>query len=193
MARPFAIVLFVYLLSLAQQAQAQTASSTAPGSSPQGAVDGNRFSVSATSTWQGRAGAGSWWWQIQFPKPCKIGAILQINGDHPLCLRNSAKTYLWQGSLDGKTWRELPETAVTDERRVFRIHRLKQVREVRFLRLQVSTANGDFPTLREVEFFADPRAVISFEPWAVVVSTTGESKVPGAGATEFTRLARSCK
>jgi len=75
---------------------------------------------------------------------------------------------------------------------MYRIHRLDQSRRVRRLRLAIAAAEGDAPTLREVEFFERPPAEIPFPPWAVVVSTTGSTKVPGEGAAGFRRLARSC-
>jgi hypothetical protein len=60
------------------------------------------------------------------------------------------------------------------------------------LRLAIASAEGEAPAIREVEFYANPRCVIQFPPWAVVVSTTGSSQVPGEGAAAFRRLARSC-
>jgi hypothetical protein len=116
---------------------------------------------------------------------------LQIAGDHPLCRRNAPRDYVWQASADGKSWQDLPETVVRDERRTFRIHRLKQARQMRFLRLRIDAADGSFPVLREIEIFEDPGAAIAFPRWTVVVSTTGDKKVPGAGI-DFIRLAREC-
>lgn len=169
------------------------ASSTAAGSSPAGAADGDRFATDLTKCWRGKAGESYWWWEVRFPRPRAVGAILQVVGDHDLVLRNAPKKYVWQASADGRAWEDLPETAVADERRAFRLHRLRKVREVSALRLLVREAGeGTFPTLREAEFFADPKADVRFPPWAVVVSTTGEKKVPGAG-TEFVPLARKCK
>ena len=52
-------------------------------------------------------------------------------------------------------------------------------------------AEGEAPALREVEFLGDPHTEIAFPPWAVVVSTTGSSTVPGEGGAAFRRLARS--
>jgi hypothetical protein len=170
-----------------------SASSTAEGSSPGWAMDGDRFSCDPMKAWRGRAGETSWWWQVRFPKPRTVGAILQVVGDHDLALRNAPKNYVWQASANGDAWEDLSETAVQDERRMFRLHRLTKAREVRALRLAIRAAGeGEFPTLREVEFFADPKADVAFEPWAVVVTTTGEKKVPGVGRS-FVPLARQCK
>jgi hypothetical protein len=170
-----------------------TASSTAEGSSPRGAMDGDRFSCDPMKSWRGKVGETSWWWQVRFSKPRTVGAILQVVGDHDLALRNAPKKYVWQASSDGDAWEDLVETAVKDERRMFRLHRLTKAREVRALRLAIrESGEGEFPTLREVEFFADPKADVAFEPWAVVVTTTGEKKVPGLGGT-FVPLARQCK
>jgi hypothetical protein len=181
-----------YTAPIPLSASSVTASSTAPGSSPAGATDGDRFAVTADHSWRGKPAESSWWWQIDFRETRQVGAILLISGDHPLCRRNAPKKYVWQASFDGKAWQDLRETAVRDERRTFRIQRLKEARKVRYLRLYIEEADGAFPVLREVEFYSDANATIAFPHWTVVVSTTGEKKVPGAG-TDFIRLARSCK
>jgi hypothetical protein len=155
-------------------------------------MNGNRFDTQAAATWQGKAGETDWWWQVQFPEPRHVGAILQINGDHPFALRNAARSYVWQVSEDGTVWSDLRGTDVNDERRAYRLHRLERVVRVRYLRLLVRAAHGTFPTLREVEVFADSAARVAFDPWAVVVSTTGDSSVPGAGIGHL-QLAQSCE
>jgi hypothetical protein len=53
-------------------------------------------------------------------------------------------------------------------------------------------ADGNSPVLREVAFFEDPRAAVAFRPWVVVVTTTGERKVPGEGSA-FVPLVRQCE
>jgi hypothetical protein len=169
-----------------------TASTTAPGASPAGARDGDRFAVAPAHTWKGRAGDRSWWWQVEFAAPRPVGAILQVQGDDAEELHNAPRSYAWQASADGRSWKVLPATAVADERRLFRLHRLPGAVTARFLRLAVSTATGEAPTLREVEFFADPKAAVSFDPWAVVVDTTGEDRLPREGHS-FLQLARACK
>jgi hypothetical protein len=180
------------LLSLLASSADATASATAPGSDPAGAIDGDRFATAPKSTWQGKPREKSWWWQVRFPKPRQIGAILQINGDHAQALRNAPRRYVWQASLDGSAWHDLAGTAVKSERRMYRLHRLAKAERVRFLRLAIAEAAGQFPTLREAEFFADPKANVTFPPWAVLVSTTGETKVP-SHETAFLTLARTCK
>jgi uncharacterized repeat protein (TIGR03806 family) len=169
-----------------------SASSTAPGSCPEGALDGNRFSLEPGSLWKGSAGEPAWSYTIEFPEPREVGAILQIHGDHEYVLRNTPKTYVWQTTTDGTHWEDLKETAVADERRLFRVHRLNGKRRVRTLRLAISAAEGELPAVRELEFFPEQDAKISFPVWAVIVSTTGQTQVPGAGAEAFRRLARSC-
>lgn len=168
-----------------------TASTTAPGFAAEGALDGDRFAIDAGRAWKGKAGEKSWWWQVEFPRPRLVGAILQIHGDDPHVLRNAPKRYAWQASDDGRTWRDLT-AATADEKRLFRLHRFSEAVAARFLRLAIEAASGDCPTLREVEFFADPKAEVKFEPWVVAVSTTGDDKLPGE-AQSFVALARSCK
>ena len=150
-----------------------------------------RFGIETGSAWKGRPGAPGWWWQVQFDPPREVGAILQINGDDPTIFRNAPRRYAWQWSPDGQSWHELPETRVTRERRLFRIHRLKKPRRVRFLRLEILEAEGSYPTLREAEFYAQPSAEIPFPDWIVAVSTTTRFEPIGAGAT-FIPLARQC-
>jgi tetratricopeptide (TPR) repeat protein len=169
-----------------------TASSVAAGSSVAGPIDGDRFGTEGATCWRGRAGEASWWWQIRFAQPRQVGAILQVVGDHPTVFRNAPRRYVWQASADGKTWEDLAETATKAERRIYRIHRLKAARTVQFLRLQMSAAEGDFPTLREVEFFSDPKRVIDFPDWAVLLDTTGKRRLPGE-ARVFLPLAQRCK
>ena len=130
--------------------------------------------------------------RLSFPEARSLGAILQIHGDHEYALRNAPSRYVWQVSQDGRVWEDLPETATSDERRLFRIHRLGHAHRVRWLRLTITSALGVYPSLREVELFADPKADIRFPPWAVVVSTTGSASVPGEGSAAFPKLARSC-
>ncbi|MBX9625578.1 MAG: discoidin domain-containing protein [Gemmataceae bacterium] len=168
-----------------------TASTTVADSAPGGPLDGDRFGVTPGTVWRGKPGEPSWWWQVEFPQPRDIGAILQVHGDHPLARRNAPKSYVWQASTDGTDWHDLDGSAVTDERRTFRLHRLAAPQRVRYLRLSVASADGDAPALRGVEFFADPKADVPFPPWAVVVNTTGDRTVPGTGS-EFVPLARSC-
>jgi len=169
-----------------------TASSSQDDFEAQGAADKDRFSAGERQAWKGRAGESNWWWQVEFAKPQSVGTILQINGDHEFVLRNSPRRYVWQISTDGKTWSDLVETQTANERRVFRLHRLRRAVEAKFLRIGILTATGDFPTLREVEFFSDPKERVEFPDWMVVVNTTHDAKLPGHGQ-EFIPLAKSCQ
>ncbi len=157
-----------------------------------GATDDHHFSNERTHAWKGTAGQSDWWWQVEFPKPRDVGAILQIHGDHAFVFRNGPKQYVWQRSLDGKNWHDISETRTRDETRTFRIHRLEKRQRAKYLRLQMDTAVGGFPTLRGVQFFEKTNVKISFPEWIVVVNTTHDPKLPGAGQ-EFISLAKSCK
>ncbi len=168
-----------------------SASTTAVGTAPQGALDADRLSVEPASVWKGEVGEATWWWQIRFAKPRPVGAILQIHGDHPSVLQNAPRRYVWQASEDGRAWRDLEETETSRERRLFRIHRLSETRRVRSLRLRISQCVGDAPVLREVELYETPSAKIEFADWIVSVSTRESSELPG-GSGAFVRLAREC-
>lgn len=86
-----------------------------------------------------------------------------------------------KGSEDGETREEIEETDTRNERRMFRVHRFKRARRVQWFRLLIRGVEGTYPTLREVEFFENPKAEITFPTLALVVSTTGERKAPGEG------------
>lgn len=181
--------------ALAAQALAQaepSASSAAEGFGPSGAINGQRFSTRSGTAWKARAGQERWWWQITFARAQRVGVILQIIGDHELNLRNAPKRYVWQSSHDGRTWRDLPETRMDNERRAFRIHRLGKARRVRHLRLLIEKAHGEFPTLREVEVYATTDADIPFPDWIVEVRTTVSDELSDGGSG-FATLARTCR
>src|SRR5258706_15531979 len=120
-----------------------TASISAPGFPPSGAIDGDRFSPDRTHAWQPAAGGSNWWWQVHFDSARKIGAILQITGDHPFVLRNAPSDYTWQWSADGQKWRDFASTKTAGERRSFRLHRFPKAERVSFLRLQITATYGD--------------------------------------------------
>lgn len=169
---------------------AASASSTVEGYSPGGATDGDRFSTSHPSAWRGSKEQTSWWWEARFAEPTQIGAILQITGAHDFVLQDAPRHYLWQFTEDERAWQDLPETLVQNERRTFRVLRLRQARTVRGLRLRVDSATGDGPVLREIEFYPETNSVIAFPDWIIAVNTTHDGTLPGHGQ-EFIPLARA--
>jgi hypothetical protein len=169
-----------------------TASSSAPGLSPENAIDGDRFAACDDSLWRGRPGDSSWWWQIEFPTPRPLGAILQIAGDEATSLRNGPSSYIWQVSTDGVQWRDLPKTRVRDETRSFRIHRFESAGEIRFARIVIESAAHSAPAIREVEFYDQFDAPIAFPDWILAVSTV-ETPDSLREATPFVDLANSCE
>ena len=185
------MLLTLCLCAQAAVTPALTASTSQPDSAPAGVVDGDRFSFATNHAWKGTAGQSNWWWQIQFAEPRNLGAILQIQGDHSFVFQNAPRKYLWQGSVDGETWHDLPGTSVEQERRLYRIHRLIGRQKVRFVRIRIATVEGSYPTLREVEFYDNPHEQIPFPDWIIAVNTTHDSRLPGHG-TEFIPLAKSC-
>ncbi len=166
------------------------ASSSQSDFAPAGTIDGDRFSFTSNHAWKGNAGESNWWWRIQFPKPRRLGAILQIQGDHEFIFQNAPSTYQWQGSLDGLSWHDLNGTRIEHEQRLYRVHRLGIGQTVRFVRLQISGVEGKFPTLREVEFYSDPRARIVFPDWILAVNTTDDPRLHQG--KDFIPLAKSC-
>jgi GMP synthase-like glutamine amidotransferase len=166
-----------------------TASGSAAGTAPAGAMDGRRFALAPASLWKGDK--PSCWWQIRFPEPRAVGAILQINGEDEHRLHNAPRNYAWQRSDDGQTWHTIPETVVRREKRLFRIHRLNEPIRTRYLRLQINLAEGDLPALREVEFYPTTDAAIPFPDWVIAVSSLEGPCQLGAGLP-FIRLARRC-
>ncbi|HKB41076.1 MAG TPA: discoidin domain-containing protein [Gemmataceae bacterium] len=168
-----------------------SASSVKEGSGAAGALDGDRFSAAPGACWKGRPGERCWYWQIRFAEPRSVGAILQVVGDAENFFRNAPSSYVWQESLDGTVWREIPETNVARERRTFRLHRLKHARRAQYLRLLVRKVDGDCPTLREVEFYAEPDAAVAFPEWCVSVNTL-DDRLPGGGQN-FLKMVRQVK
>ena len=173
-----------------EESSATAAASSAQGEFPAaGVLTGNRFSFQAGDAWKGAPEAPGWWWEVRFPEERQIGAILQVLGDDELCFRNAPREYVWSISTDGVTWRELLETSVSKEKRAYRLHRLHEPVRARFLRLTVYAAQGAYPTLRAVEVYPEPDAVVPFPEWAVIVSTTTRYEPLGAGR-DFLPLAR---
>ncbi len=151
--RSFAGLLLVYVMAspvaiVAEPVPAQSADSSGVEEefSANGPLDGDRFTFSTSSAWKGVPNAGNWWWQVRFGEVEKIGAILQIQGDHNFVFSHAPRQYVWQASLDGQDWQDLRATKVTNEQRVFRIHRLAKAVNARFLRIQIDAATGAFPT-----------------------------------------------
>jgi hypothetical protein len=191
---PVLVGLIVVLSHSSAGAAEASASSIQEPSSAAGAIDDNRFSVDLAHSWVGGANAGTWWWQCRWEQPRDVGAILQIVGDDPLLLHNAPRRYVWQGSLDGRNWTDLHETAVDLERRMFRLHRLQTPRHVQYLRLKVDNTHGDFPVLRHVEVFDEVSARVEFPEWIVAVATIDRpewDKQKGEGKA-FVSLAREC-
>lgn len=166
------------------------ASTSREGFPPSGALPaGDRFAATAGHCWQGAPGAPGWWWQADLGVERAIGGILQVVGDDEFRLRHAPHSYRWLASRDGRRWRPLREAAVKEERRAYRLHRLRAAVSARYLRLEIFAAVGEYPTLRSVEFYAEPGARPAFPEWAVVVSATTRWEPLGAGA-EFLPLAR---
>jgi hypothetical protein len=167
------------------------ASSAQPGFEASGAVDKDRFAPGPGHAWKGKPDLGSWWWEIEFRAPRRVGALLQVVGDHEFVFTNAPTACVWQASDDGQRWRDLAETRLERDRRLFRVHRLRAPVRCRFLRLQIDAAEGRCPTLREVEIFERPDARVAFPDWLVVVNTTHDPRLPNEGK-QFIPLARLC-
>ncbi len=171
---------------------AASASTTASGSPASGAIDGNRFALQPGAFWKGAGGEKTWWWQLRFSEPRRVGAILQVHGDQPSILSGAPSRYRWQASLDGQHWQDLSETEVRQERRLYRLHRLAAACRASYLRLVIDASLGEAPVLREVEIYADPSARIEFGDWIIAVNTaTQDRSLPGFAAG-FERLVREC-
>lgn len=169
-----------------------SSSSTQPGTSLAGPLDGSRFGIEAGSIWRGGVGKGPWVWELAFAEPRTIGAILQVVGDDREVLQNAPRRFVWQGG-DGSSWTDLEETRIDRETRMFRLHRLKRPREVRGLRLVIHDAIGESPTLREVELYAEPDVKVEFPDWIACVSTLDDKPDSFDMAAPFVKLARQCE
>ena len=167
-----------------------TSSSVAATYQPAGAVDGDRFSGSTASMW--KATSSKAWWQIEFAQPQPVGSILQVNGDHDLWLRNAPRNYVWQWSRDGQLWINIRETVIRHEKRLFRIHRLKEPIETKYLRCMIYLSAGPASALREVEFYAATDADVKFDDWIVSIGSM-EDRDRTFSDTRFIDLARQCE
>jgi GMP synthase-like glutamine amidotransferase len=183
--------LALVLLSSDPDVPLATASATAVGTIPAGASDGDRFATCDDSLWRGEPGQSAWWWQLDFHKPRPIGAILQILGDEPTSLQHAPASYLWQISLDGTSWTDLPDTAINGEQRAFRIFRFTTQPLARFLRIAITSARQTAPVIREIEVYSNHQIEIDFPDWIAAVSTV-EHPDSLQEASPFVELARSC-
>jgi hypothetical protein len=171
-----------------------SASSSQPGSPPPAALDGDSFG--ANSVWRGTPNTphspntpnSSWTWQVDFGTRRNVGSVLQILGDHDFVFQHAPRKYRWLGSLDGLDWKPIQGGTVTNEQRLFRFLPFPESPELRFARMEILEASGDFPALREVSFFASTN-MPRFPEWIVVVNATDNPKLPGEGR-EFIPLAR---
>jgi hypothetical protein len=190
-----AIIWIVAALPVARVFAAEASASSAQHeTSAAGAIDADRFSVEATHVWKGEPNGKTWWWQCRWDEPRQVGAILQVVGDDTLVFNNAPRRYVWQASLDGANWTDLAETAVENERRMYRLHRLNTLRRLQYLRLTIDAATGDFPTLRHVEVYEDDNTKIDFPDWIITVATIDRAewdKKKGEGKP-FIPLARRC-
>ena len=184
------LLAWMSVLSAGSAKESVTASNSQGGFEPKGARGRERFSSAAGAAWKGATNASRWWWQVEFAEPSVVGAILQVVSDHSFVFQNAPRRYVWQWSEDGVRWMDLPGTTVANEQRLNRIHRMRAAVLTRFLRLEIAEVAGAFPTLREVEVYADPQAAIPFPEWIVAVNVTHDSKPPGHGQ-EFIPLAKS--
>ena len=168
-----------------------SASSSADGFAPQGAVDGERFSVDRGLAWKGGAGATSWEWTGEFPEPRRVGSILAVLGDEAQTLRNWPCDYVWDWSPDGSTWHELEETRVSRERRMFRLQRLREPRTALAIRLRIRAACGESPVVREIETYPETSSAVEFPEWLCVVATDEKPNLGDCGS--FLRLVESAE
>ncbi len=167
-----ALLLFLLATRVAM-AQDIAASCAQPEYPPAGAHDGDCRRDEPGASWRGLPGAADgWWWHVQFDAPRQVGSILQVHGEGGDVLAHAPAAYVWQQSNDGAIWRDLSETVIAGERRMFRLHRLLRPVTTRHLRLRIATSRGDYPTLREVEFFPETDAKIDFPPWVLSVNIT---------------------
>lgn len=156
----------------------------------QAAADGDRFSVQRGRLWKGQPDADAWTWTADLGEGAVVGSILQIAGDEESHVTSAPMNYVWQSSEEGATWHDIESTHVADERRMYRIHRLPKPAKTRYMRLSVRASGEQPPALREVEFYGEPDAKISFPEWLLVVSSHDKPSL--ATCHRYLDLARRC-
>ncbi|MHC4599128.1 MAG: discoidin domain-containing protein, partial [Planctomycetota bacterium] len=167
------------------------ASSRWRGWPAEGAVDGHRFSTGRGKYWCGSQDESTWGWGIDFSEPRTVGRIYQVMGSDPLIRKYAPIDYVWQWSADGRDWRDVPGTTVTEETRLFRILTFEKTVEARFFRIRITEASDGAPALREVEMFADRDADVRPAPWFYAVEIGASGQVPGK-CKPFLSMARRC-
>jgi hypothetical protein len=185
----------IWAFSTSNMISSIEASSSLAGYEAGGALDGDRFAADAGTCWRGAPGQANWYWQVNFSEPRQVGAVLMIMGSDGLMQANSPTQYVWQHSDDGIIWNDISETAETNERRLFRIHRFDAPVTTGHLRLEIVSVIGSYPTVREIELYSDTAAEVPFNDWLVAVSIIEDPTLPGThrGYTQgFIDLARSC-
>lgn len=169
-----------------------SASTTRLGSSPRGAANGDRFSSRMEDAWHAVPVQGKpCWWQMDLLKVQKIGALLQILGDHEFVFAHAPSSYTWQASRDGEHWFSLSKPT-TPEDRCYRVWRFPHRPEARYIRFWVPESESSLQeiVLREVELYSDPQDAVTFPPWILAVNVTHDPRLPGHGQ-EFIPLAQS--
>lgn len=125
-------------------------------------------------------------WQTNFVYPQQIRTISQINGTHDFVFTNAPSAYEWQYSINGSEWLVVPGTRITNENRLFRTHQTKEPLVAKSLKLVVHKTNGPRAVLQEV------RVNSPEVPWALIINSTHERKLPGHGK-EFLPLIRKAR
>jgi len=167
------------------------ASSAEDAHPARGAVDGNRFSTRPEKYWKGTASEKSWHWQADFGRLTDIGSILQVLGDDESILAGAPMAYTWQVSDDGTNWRDLKETSVSNEQRMYRIHRLEQPARGRYLRMSITSTSGTPPAIREIEIYPQIDQKIQFPDWVFAIGSEDRPRIDNC--RRFVDLARQCE
>jgi hypothetical protein len=175
------------------------ASSSQTGYESYGAADGLRFEGAAGTCWKGSPNQSNWYWQINCNQPQQVGSLLMVMGEPgttdselEFYQNNAPLNYKWQYSNNGSTWYDLNETQVTNEKRTFRIQRFTNAVTAKYFRIVISNCIGEYPTIREVEFYSDTNADISFDDWIIAVDITNEPGAPYGNTSWFVARARQC-
>lgn len=176
-----------------------SASSSQTGYESCGAADGLRFEAAAGTCWKGAPNQSNWYWQISFNQPQSVGSLLMIMGEPGAAgselefyQNNAPLNYKWQYSANGSTWYDINPTQITNEKRTFRIQRFDNAIIAKYFRIAISGCIGDYPTIREIEFYSDTDAAIEFDNWLVAVDITNEPGPPYGNTSRFVARARQC-
>lgn len=119
----------------------------------------------------------------KFDEPRNVGALLQQNGTNQFVLRGHPRISWWEWSKDGDRWIAIPNTTMTNDARLLRLHQLRRSVTTKFLRLRYDHGQAT----GEAVFDSHPRRE-DLQRMVLIVNSTHDSTLPNHGQEFFPLL-----